>query len=230
MSEYMEQHAVARLIGAPPGYVGYEEGGRLTETVRRRPYSVVLFDEMEKAHEDVSNILLQVLDDGHLTDGHGRRVDFKNTIIVMTSNLGSVELQAMSEEGKSDSEIRERVLEILKYSLRPELLNRIDETIVFHQLTRKQLGAIIEIQLGLLRKRLDARGLVLNITDEALKALCDEGYNPQFGARPLKRVMQHSLENPIATGILSGLYEPGDTIDVLEKDGELVFLKAASAK
>ena len=230
MSEYMEQHAVARLIGAPPGYVGYEEGGRLTETVRRRPYSVVLFDEMEKAHEDVSNILLQVLDDGHLTDGHGRTVDFKNTIIVMTSNLGSAELLAMCEEGKSDSDIRERVLEIVKHSLRPELINRIDETVVFHQLTREQLGGIIEIQLRLLRARLDARGLTLNITDEALETLCDEGYDPQFGARPLKRVIQQRLENTIATGILSGEYEPGDTIDVLEKDGELVFLKAASAK
>ena len=230
MSEYMEQHAVARLIGAPPGYVGYEEGGRLTEVVRRRPYSVVLFDEMEKAHEDVSNILLQVLDDGHLTDGHGRKVDFKNTIIVMTSNLGSAELLAMSEEGQSDSVIRERVLKILKHSLRPELLNRIDETVVFHQLTREQLSSIIAIQIRLLRSRLDARGLTLNITAEALEALGDEGYDPQFGARPLKRVIQRRLENPIATGILSGEYEQGDTIKVHEKDGELVFLKAASAK
>lgn len=230
MSEYMEQHAVARLIGAPPGYVGYEEGGRLTEVVRRRPYSVVLFDEMEKAHEDVSNILLQVLDDGHLTDGHGRKVDFKNTIIVMTSNLGSAELLAMSEEGQSDSVIRERVLKILKHSLRPELLNRIDETVVFHQLTREQLSSIIAIQIRLLRSRLDARGLTLNITAEALEALGDEGYDPQFGARPLKRVIRRRLENPIATGILSGEYEQGDTIKVHEKDGELVFLKAASAK
>ena len=223
MSEYMEQHAVARLIGAPPGYVGYEEGGRLTETVRRRPYSVVLFDEMEKAHEDVSNILLQVLDDGHLTDGHGRTVDFKNTIIVMTSNLGSSELLAMSEEGKSDAEIRKRVLEILKHSLRPELINRIDETVVFHQLTREQLEGIIEIQLRLLRGRLEHKGLALTITRHATKALCDEGYDPQFGARPLKRVIQHRLENPIARGILNGEYESGDTIEVDVIDGDLTF-------
>ena len=223
MSEYMEQHAVARLIGAPPGYIGYEEGGRLTETVRRRPYSVVLFDEMEKAHEDVSNILLQVLDDGHLTDGHGRTVDFKNTIIVMTSNLGSSELLAMSEEGKSDAEIRKRVLEILKHSMRPELINRIDETVVFHQLTREQLEGIIEIQLRLLRGRLEHKGLALTITRHATKALCDEGYDPQFGARPLKRVIQHRLENPIARGILNGEYESGDTIEVDVIDGDLTF-------
>ena len=226
MSEYMEQHAVARLIGAPPGYVGYEEGGRLTEAVRRRPYSVVLFDEMEKAHEDVSNVLLQVLDDGRLTDGHGRKVDFKNTIIVMTSNLGSEELLEMSEIGKSDAEIRERVLEILKHSLRPELLNRIDETVVFHQLTREHLGGIIDIQLRLLQARLEERGLSLCITDGAIEQLCDEGYDPQFGARPLKRVIQHRIENPIATSILSGDYEAGDTIQVDESDGELTFAKA----
>ena len=230
MSEYMEQHSVARLIGAPPGYVGYEEGGRLTEAVRRRPYSVVLLDEMEKAHEDVSNILLQVLDDGHLTDGHGRKVDFKNTIVVMTSNLGSSELVSMSEAGKSDSEIRARVLEILKHALRPELINRIDETIVFHQLSREQLGGIIEIQLSLLRERLAERGLSLEISRKATEALCDEGYDPQFGARPLKRVIQHRLENPIATGILSSEYESGDTIEVQEKDGDLSFTKATKAK
>ncbi|MDP7004604.1 MAG: ATP-dependent chaperone ClpB [Phycisphaerales bacterium] len=225
MSEYMEQHAVARLIGAPPGYVGYEEGGRLTEEVRRRPYSVVLFDEMEKAHEDVSNILLQLLDEGHLTDGHGRTVDFKNTIIVMTSNLGSAELIAMSESGAKENKIRERVLEILKHSLRPELINRIDETVVFHQLTREQLGEIIEIQVGFLRTRLADRGLSLSITDEAITALCDEGFDPQFGARPLKRVIQHQLENPIATGILSGEYEGGDTIEVGYSKNDLIFSK-----
>lgn len=230
MSEYMEQHSVARLIGAPPGYIGYEEGGRLTEAVRRRPYSVVLFDEMEKAHEDVSNILLQVLDDGHLTDGHGRKVDFKNTIVVMTSNLGSSELLSMSEAGKNDSEIRARVLEILKHALQPELINRIDETIVFHQLSRKQLGGIVEIQLRLLRERLAERGLSLDISQKATEVLCDEGYDPQFGARPLKRVIQHRLENPIATGILSGEYESGDTIEVQEKDGDLSFTKATKAK
>lgn len=226
MSEYMEQHAVARLIGAPPGYVGYEEGGRLTEAVRRRPYSVVLFDEMEKAHEDVSNVLLQVLDDGHLTDGQGRKVDFKNTIIVMTSNLGSSELLAMAEAGNSDAEIRERVLEILKHSLRPELINRIDETVVFHQLTREQLGGIIDIQLRLLRGRLAERGLALTISLEAIEALCDEGYDPHFGARPLKRVIQHQIENPIATGILNGTYEDGDTIEVGLQGSDITFAKA----
>ncbi len=225
MSEYMEQHAVARLIGAPPGYVGYEEGGRLTEAVRRRPYSVVLFDEMEKAHEDVSNVLLQVLDDGHLTDGHGRTVDFKNTIIVMTSNLGSSELLAMSDSGASQDEIKESVLGILKHSLRPELINRIDDTIVFHQLTREQLGGIVEIQLRHLKTRLADRGLSLSISGEAVTALCDEGYDPQFGARPLKRVIQHKLENPIALGILQGRYEAGDTIEVGYSDDELVFSK-----
>ncbi len=225
MSEFMEQHAVARLIGAPPGYVGYEEGGRLTEAVRRRPYCVILFDEMEKAHEDVSNVLLQVLDDGHLTDGHGRTVDFKNTIVVMTSNLGSAELLAMSDDGASQDEIKEKVLGILKKSLRPELINRIDDTVVFHQLTREQLSGIVEIQLRNLRSRLADRGLSLDVSDEAVKAICDEGYDPQFGARPLKRVIQHHVENPIATGILQGDYEAGDTIEVGYSGEELTFSK-----
>jgi len=225
MSEYMEQHAVARLIGAPPGYIGYEEGGRLTEAVRRRPYCVVLFDEMEKAHEDVSNVLLQVLDDGHLTDGHGRTVDFKNTIIVMTSNLGSAELLAMSDEGATQDEIKERVLGILKHSLRPELINRIDDTVVFHQLSKEELGNIIEIQLQLLKNRLRQRGLSLIVSEKARVALCDEGYDPQFGARPLKRVIQHKIENPIATGILQGDYESGDTISIDYSKEELTFTK-----
>ena len=225
MSEYMEQHAVARLIGAPPGYVGYEDGGRLTETVRRKPYCVILFDEMEKAHEDVSNVLLQVLDDGHLTDGHGRTVDFKNTIIVMTSNLGSAELLSMAENGSSQDEIRERVLEILKHSLRPELINRIDDTVVFHQLTKEQLGDIVKIQLRQVTARLANRGLTLHVSDEAMAALCDEGYDPQFGARPLKRVIQHKLENPIATSILQGNYEAGDAIEVGYSGDELTFTK-----
>ncbi len=225
MSEFMEQHAVARLIGAPPGYVGYEEGGRLTEAVRRRPYCVILFDEMEKAHEDVSNVLLQVLDDGHLTDGHGRTVDFKNTIIVMTSNLGSSELLAMSEDGASQDEIKEKVLGILKHSLRPELINRIDDTIVFHQLTREQLGGIVEIQLLHLKNRLAERGLSLQVSSEALVAICDEGYDPQFGARPLKRVIQHKVENQIATSILQGDYESGDTIKVGYSGEQLTFTK-----
>jgi ATP-dependent Clp protease ATP-binding subunit ClpB len=228
MSEYMEQHAVARLIGAPPGYVGYEEGGRLTEAVRRRPYSVILFDEMEKAHEDVSNVLLQVLDDGHLTDGHGRTVDFKNTIIVMTSNLGSSELLTMSTSGASQDEIKESVLGILKRSMRPELINRIDDTIVFHQLTQEQLGGIVKIQLRHLKTRLANRGISLIVNDEATAALCEEGYDPQFGARPLKRVIQHKLENAIALGILQGDYEAGDTIEVGCSGDNLVFSKLDS--
>jgi len=214
MSEFMEQHAVARLIGSPPGYVGYEEGGRLTETVRRRPYSVILFDEMEKAHEEVANILLQVLDDGRLTDGHGRTVDFRNTVIVMTSNVGSAELLDLSENGASENEIRETVLGILRKSMRPELLNRIDETVVFHRLSKEVLSGIVEIQLSHLRTRLADRGISLVISCGAMDMICEEGFDPQFGARPVKRVIQHRLENPIANGILSGDYDVGDTISV----------------
>nr|MBC8523332.1 AAA family ATPase [PVC group bacterium] len=225
MSEFMEQHAVARLIGAPPGYVGYEEGGRLTEAVRRRPYSVVLFDEMEKAHEDVANVLLQILDDGRLTDGHGRTVDFRNTVIVMTSNLGSTELLTLADGGASEEKIKETVLGILRKAMRPELLNRIDETIVFHQLTRNNLGSIVEIQLAYLRTRLADRGISLSVSNEALNMICDEGFDPQFGARPLKRVIQHRLENPIANGILSGEYDAGDTVSVDCTDGKLMFSK-----
>jgi ATP-dependent Clp protease ATP-binding subunit ClpB len=214
MSEYMEQHAVARLIGAPPGYVGYEEGGRLTEAVRRRPYCVVLFDEFEKAHPDVSNVLLQVLDDGRLTDGQGRTVDFSNTIIVLTSNLGSQMILEMTEKGEADAMIEAHVTSILKKHLRPELLNRIDEKVVFHQLGRKELGGIVEIQVRNLRKRLADRQLALEITTEAKNHLAAEGYDPQFGARPLKRVIQQRIENALATRILVGEFQPGDTIVV----------------
>ncbi len=214
MSEFMEQHAVARLIGAPPGYIGYEEGGRLTEAVRRRPYCVVLFDEMEKAHPDVTNILLQVLDDGRLTDGHGRTVDFRNTIIAMTSNIGSQAILEMAEGGAEDYEIEAHMRELLKKTLRPELLNRIDETITFHQLTPEHLAQIVDIQLRRLQRRLADRGLSLESTPEARQALAEEGYDRQFGARPLKRVIQQRIENPIASGILAGEYKPGDTIKV----------------
>jgi ATP-dependent Clp protease ATP-binding subunit ClpB len=214
MSEYMEQHAVARLIGAPPGYVGYEEGGRLTEAVRRRPYCVVLFDEFEKAHPDVSNVMLQMLDDGRLTDGQGRTVDFSNTIIVLTSNLGSQAILEMSERGDPDALIEAHVNSLLKKHLRPELLNRIDEKVVFHQLGRSELGGIVEIQLRNLRKRLAARELALDMTTEAKQHLAAEGYDPQFGARPLKRVIQQRVENPIASRILVGEYRAGDTIVV----------------
>jgi ATP-dependent Clp protease ATP-binding subunit ClpB len=214
MSEYMEQHAVARLIGAPPGYVGYEEGGRLTEAIRRRPYAVVLFDEFEKAHPDVSNVLLQLLDDGRLTDGQGRTVDFSNTIIVLTSNMGSQAILEMTERGEPDAVIEAHVNSILKKHLRPELLNRIDDKVIFHQLGRKELAGIVEIQLANLRKRLAAKQLGLELTTEAKNALAAEGYDPQFGARPLKRVIQHRLENAMATRILTGEFEPGDTVVV----------------
>ncbi len=214
MSEYMEQHAVARLIGAPPGYVGYEEGGRLTEAVRRRPYSVVLFDEMEKAHPDVSNVLLQVLDDGRLTDGHGRTVDFTNTIIVMTSNIGSIELLEMAQRGDDADIIEERMQELLKLTLRPELLNRIDDTIIFHALSKTQLRDIVEVQLGFLAARMRHRGLGLDVDAAAMDALAIEGWDPQFGARPLKRVIQRRIENSIATAILQGDIHEGDVVHV----------------
>jgi ATP-dependent Clp protease ATP-binding subunit ClpB len=214
MSEFMEQHSVARLIGAPPGYVGYEEGGRLTEAVRRRPYCVVLFDEFEKAHPDVSNVLLQVLDDGRLTDGQGRTVDFTNTIIVMTSNIGSHAIIEMSEKGEPDAMIEAHVMTQLKKHMRPELINRIDEKVIFHQLTRKDLGGIVEIQLRNLRKRLEERKIALELTPAAVEALSDEGYDPQFGARPLKRVIQQRLENEIAKRMLEAAFVEGDTIRV----------------
>ncbi|MCH8150833.1 MAG: ATP-dependent chaperone ClpB [Planctomycetes bacterium] len=230
MSEFMEQHAVARLIGAPPGYVGYEEGGRLTEAVRRRPYCVVLFDEMEKAHPDVSNVLLQVLDDGRLTDGHGRTVDFRNTIIAMTSNIGSAAIMELAASGAIDVEIEAHVREMLKKTLRPELLNRIDETIIFHQLTRDDLAQIVEIQVEHLCRRLADRDLSLQLTTAARKALADEGYDPQFGARPLKRVIQHRLENPIATRILAEDFTPGDTIKVDYKGKTFTFERSEPAE
>src|SRR5687767_5563990 len=227
MSEFMEQHSVARLIGAPPGYVGYEEGGRLTEAVRRRPYAVVLFDEIEKAHRDVFNVLLQVLDDGRLTDGHGRTVNFKNTVIVMTSNLGSDRIQALTNEGANDWEIEAAVKELLKGQFRPEFLNRVDEMIVFHPLRKEQLTLIVEVQLENLRKRLAARGLKLDLTDAAKRLLADEGYDPQLGARPLKRVIQQRLENPLANRILAGEFTEGDTIrvDVDKSKNDFVFEK-----
>lgn len=226
MSEYMEQHAVARLIGAPPGYVGYEEGGRLTEAVRRRPYSLVLFDEMEKAHPDVSNVLLQVLDDGRLTDGQGRTIDFKNTIIVMTSNIGSQTLLEMTEAGALDIEIDAHMRELLKQALRPELLNRIDETIVFHQLSRDQITGIVRIQIDSLERRLENRGLGISLTDSAIEAIASEGFDPQFGARPLKRTIQQRIENPIATRILAGEYDAGDQIVVDYEQENFTFGRA----
>ncbi|HLL89994.1 MAG TPA: AAA family ATPase, partial [Tepidisphaeraceae bacterium] len=231
MSEFMEQHSVARLIGAPPGYVGYEEGGRLTEAVRRRPYSVVLFDEVEKAHRDVFNVLLQVLDDGRLTDGQGRTVNFKNTVIVMTSNLGSDRIQQLTGEQATEWEIEAAVKDVLKAAFRPEFLNRIDETIVFHPLGKEQLTRIVDVQLGKLRKRLEARELKLALGDDAKRLLADEGYDPQFGARPLKRVIQQRIENPLASRILAGEFAQGDTIrvDVDAARHDFTFAKGAEA-
>ena len=214
MSEYMERHAVARLIGAPPGYIGFEEGGRLTEAVRRRPYCVILFDEFEKAHPDVSNVLLQVLDDGRLTDGQGRTVNFANTIIVMTSNIGSTAILQMTEAKQPEELIEAHIRDLLKQHLRPELLNRIDETVIFHQLSKEQLGKIAEIQVGNLRRRLVQRGLGLQMTPGAIAELAAEGYDPQFGARPLKRVVQQRIENAIAARILDGSFKDGDTVRV----------------
>ncbi len=228
MSEYMEQHAVARLIGAPPGYVGYEEGGRLTEAVRRRPYCVILFDEMEKAHPDVSNVLLQVLDDGRLTDGHGRTVDFRNTIIVMTSNLGSQAILEMTSRGALDVEIEAHIASLLKQALRPELLNRIDETIIFHQLTPDDLTSIVDIQVHSLQKRLADRGLSLELTPGAKVALAQEGYDPQFGARPLKRVIQQRIENPLASRLLAGEFAPGSTI-LVDYEGKSFTFRSGHA-
>ncbi len=214
MSEYMEKHTVARLIGAPPGYVGYEEGGQLTEAVRRKPYSVILFDEIEKAHPDVFNVLLQVLDDGRLTDGHGRVVNFKNTVVIMTSNVGSAMIQEMAQQGAGEDAIRAAVLTELRAELRPEFLNRIDEVIVFHPLSRDQIGQIVEIQLGRLRKLLADRKLNLELTDAARARLAEEGYDPIYGARPLKRAIQQRIQNPLALELLQGQFHEGDTIVV----------------
>ncbi len=225
MSEYTEKFAVSRLMGAPPGYVGYEEGGQLTEPVRRRPYSVVLFDEIEKAHPEVFNVLLQVLDDGRLTDSQGRTVDFKNTVIIMTSNVGG---QWISELGEADeATLRNRVQEALRQTFRPEFLNRIDEVVIFQQLTRAQLADIVEIQLGRLRKRLAERHLTLELTDRAKEFLADEGWDPVYGARPLKRTIQRRIMDPLSLALLEGEFRDGDTILADVADGKLVFKKGA---
>ncbi|MGR3295823.1 MAG: AAA family ATPase, partial [Candidatus Bathyanammoxibius sp.] len=223
MSEFMEQHSVARLIGAPPGYVGYEEGGRLTEAVRRRPYSVVLFDEIEKAHRDVFNVLLQVLDDGRLTDGHGRAVDFKNTIVVMTSNIGT---QWIHELGGKDQEeeLKKRINDALKEVFRPEFLNRIDEIIIFNRLSKAELKKIVDIQLGSLHKRLAERHLELVVGDDVKDRLIEDGFDPVYGARPLKRALQRLLENPLAVELLQGKFPEGSDIIVKSgKDGKMTF-------
>ncbi|HHT9151933.1 MAG TPA: ATP-dependent Clp protease ATP-binding subunit, partial [Candidatus Hypogeohydataceae bacterium YC40] len=227
MSEYMEQHSVARLIGAPPGYVGYEEGGRLTEAVRRRPYSVVLFDEIEKAHRDVFNILLQVLDDGRLTDGHGRTVDFKNTIIVMTSNIGTHWVEELGDRDKK--ELKARIMESLRKSFRPEFLNRIDEIIIFNRLGKEEIKQIVEIQLQALRKRLAEHNLKLTLDEEVKEMLVEKGFDPTYGARPLKRTIQQFIENPLAIEILEGRFPEGSEIIAQLRDGNILFTRAEPA-
>ncbi|MFM9880012.1 MAG: AAA family ATPase, partial [Burkholderiaceae bacterium] len=230
MSEFMEKHSVARLIGAPPGYVGYEEGGGLTEAVRRKPYSVVLLDEVEKAHPDVFNVLLQVLDDGRLTDGQGRTVDFKNTVIVMTSNIGSHLIQAMV--GKPYDDIKDAVWGELKTHFRPEFLNRIDETVVFHALDAQHIEKIAGIQLGILQKRLEKMDLALDVSATALAELAKVGFDPVFGARPLKRAIQQRIENPLSRLMLEGKFPPKSTIrvdvDPIHAPGVFTFSPAAS--
>jgi ATP-dependent Clp protease ATP-binding subunit ClpB len=220
MSEYMEKHTVARLIGAPPGYVGYEEGGQLSEAVRRRPYSVVLFDEIEKAHQDVFNVLLQVLDDGRITDGQGRTVDFKNTVIIMTSNIGS---QYIMEETQS-REARERlVMDALRAHFRPEFLNRVDEIIIFDRLSEDDLKKIVEIQLKRLAKRLEQQKITLDLSESAKQLLAREGYDPVYGARPLRRTIQKEILDPLSIDILEGKVREGQTVKIDAKNGALEF-------
>src|SRR4249919_1784243 len=219
----MEKHSVARLIGAPPGYVGYEEGGYLTEAVRRKPYCVILLDEVEKAHPDVFNVLLQVLDDGRMTDGHGRTVDFKNTVVVMTSNLGSQMIQQMA--GDDYQVIKLAVMGEVRTHFRPEFVNRIDEIVVFHALDEKNIKSIAKIQLGILKKRLAALDMRIEVTDAALKELVSVGFDPIYGARPLKRAIQQAIENPLSKAILEGKFAPKDTIRVDAKAGVFSFDK-----
>jgi ATP-dependent Clp protease ATP-binding subunit ClpB len=223
MSEFMEKHSVARLIGAPPGYVGYDEGGYLTEAVRRRPYAVILFDEIEKAHPDVFNVLLQVLDDGRMTDGKGRTVDFRNTIMIMTSNLGSDLIIKMAEQQASEESIRNQIEEILHQQFKPEFLNRIDETIIFHSLSKENMSGIIDIQLNRLKKRLEQKKIILRVSENAKQFLLESGYNPLFGARPLKRAIQRHLEDPLAMEMLEGKFQEGSSVEVTIKDGKLAF-------
>jgi ATP-dependent Clp protease ATP-binding subunit ClpB len=220
MSEFMEKHSVSRLIGAPPGYVGYEEGGYLTEAVRRRPYSVVLFDEIEKAHPEVFNVLLQILDDGRMTDGHGRTVDFKNTIIIMTSNVGSQWIQELSTER---DRMESRVTEALRETFKPEFLNRIDEIIIFENLTRDEIVKIVDIQVQTLQDRLAERKIELMLTDGARALIAEKGYDPVYGARPLKRVMQQLIENPLSMEILKGTIPEGARVRAEVEDERIVF-------
>ncbi|MGH7759559.1 MAG: AAA family ATPase, partial [Candidatus Dormibacteria bacterium] len=231
MSEYMEKHSVARLVGAPPGYVGYEEGGHLTEAVRRRPYAVLLLDEIEKAHPDVFNILLQLLDDGRLTDGKGRTVDFRNCVVIMTSNLGSPLIAALPHHPSAEQEqrVRDEVMVELRSHFRPEFLNRIDDVIVFQRLDAEQLRRIVGLQLQQLEGRLAARGLGLTVEPEALDWLAEQGYDPVYGARPLRRVLQRQLGDRVALAVLQGQFKEGDTVVVGRGEGGLA-LKAARGK
>ena len=225
MSEYMEKHTVSRLIGAPPGYVGYEEGGQLTEAVRRRPYAVVLLDEIEKAHHDVFNVLLQILDDGRLTDGQGRTVDFRNAVLIMTSNVGSAEIQRLAARGEPQA-MRDAALESLRAEFRPEFLNRVDDIVVFRPLERADLGRIVEIQLARLRRLLADRQLTIELSEAAREAVADAGYDPVYGARPLKRALQRMIQDPLASRILKGEFHPGDHVVVEEsKEGNLTFTR-----
>jgi ATP-dependent Clp protease ATP-binding subunit ClpB len=217
----MEKHAVARLIGAPPGYVGYEEGGYLTEAVRRRPYSVVLFDEIEKAHPEVFNVLLQILDDGRMTDGQGRTVDFKNTIVIMTSNIGSQWIQELAISNREEME--KRVTEALRAHFKPEFLNRIDETIIFKNLTLEQIIEIVKIQVNKLSNRLSDRNIDLRLSDQAMSFIAEKGYDPIYGARPLKRVIQQYIENPLSMEILKGRIVDGDRVNAEAKGDRIIF-------
>jgi ATP-dependent Clp protease ATP-binding subunit ClpB len=225
MSEFMEKHSVARLIGAPPGYVGYEEGGYLTEAVRRRPYAVILLDEVEKAHPDVFGVLLQVLDDGRLTDGQGRTVDFRNTVIIMTSNLGSNVIHELAGEGNY-TRMKTAVMEIVQQQFKPEFINRIDDIVVFHPLGTAQIRRIVDIQLGQLRRRLQERDIELTLDDKARDSLSEAGFDPVYGARPLKRAIQQQIENPLAQSILAGQFGPGDKLHVTTREGVLAFEKS----
>ncbi len=229
MSEYMEKHSVSRLLGAPPGYVGYEEGGQLTEAVRRRPYCVILFDEIEKAHRDVFNALLQILDDGRLTDGQGRTVDFKNAVLIMTSNLGSEEIQRLTGIGASAAKVRDAATDALRQQFRPEFLNRLDEVVVFHELQKADLGKIVEIQLGRLRQLLKDKQLGLELSDAARDYLTEKGYDPAYGARPLKRAIQQYLQNPLSIALLQGQFKPGETIVVDLAGDTLTFTTFTSS-
>jgi ATP-dependent Clp protease ATP-binding subunit ClpB len=226
MSEYQERHAVARLIGAPPGYVGYEEGGQLTEAVRRRPYAVVLLDEVEKAHPEVFNTLLQVLDDGRLTDGHGRTVDFTNTVVIMTSNLGSA---AISEPDLSDTAIEGRIMDALRAHFRPEFLNRIDEIVVFHRLNRDDLRRVVDIQVRRLERVLAGKQVRITLTDAAKDRLAKEGYDPLYGARPLKRLLQREVLDALARKILANEVSPGDAVEV-DVEGDAFAIRRAGAR